>query len=132
MIPINSLIDIDSAIYYMKEMDWADYKELYEIDYDLGPKLFPFMMDGAGNFHWVDLNNGMENYGKVYWTNTFGESPTYLYNSLTDFFKAILQAYKTNVITIDPEGHLDCDYKTWGEICYKLDSTNKYWQEYAN
>ena len=56
IIPIHDLLDLKGAIEYSKYMDWEDYVEMYEIEYELGHKLFPFIHDGAGNCYWVDLN----------------------------------------------------------------------------
>jgi cell wall assembly regulator SMI1 len=130
IIPIHALMNLDWSVDYYNSMDWEEHKEMYEIDYELGDKLFPFINDGAGNCYWVDLNEGTKNYGRLYWTNTFGDQPDYLFNSLTDFFGAILKGYETNIFSLDSEGYLDCDYKRWGQICYKLDPSIPYWQEY--
>ncbi|MFB9864216.1 SMI1/KNR4 family protein [Rufibacter immobilis] len=132
IIPIHDLMDLDWSVEYYNSMDWQEHKEMYEIDYDLGEKLFPFITDGAGNSYWVDLNEETENYGRLYWTNTFGDQPDYLFNSLTDFFDAILKGYETKIFSLDSDGYLDCDYKKWGQICYRLDPSIPYWQEYVN
>ena len=113
-------------------MDWNEHVEMYEIEYELGQKLFPFIHDGAGNCYWVDLNEGTKNFGRLYWTNTFGDEPDYLFNSLTEFFEAIKRGYEQGIYTLDEECYLNCDYKKWGEICHEMDKSIKHWKEYVN
>lgn len=132
IIPIHDLMDLDWSVNYYRDMNWKEYKEMYRINYELGEKLFPFINDGAGNCYWVDLNEGTKNYGRIYWTNTFGEEPDYLFNSLNDFFDAILKGYESKVFSLDEEGYLDCDYKKWGQICHEIAPSVEYWKMYVN
>jgi len=136
IIPIHDLLDLKRATKYYRSMDWdmhwEFYYDVFETEYKIGEKLFPFIHDGAGNCYWVDLNEGTKNYGRLYWTNTFGEEDGYLFNSVTDFFQAIKNGYEKGIFNLEEEGYLDCDYKKWGEICYELDKSNKYWKDYVN
>jgi len=131
IIPIYSLLSLKDAIDYASYMDWVEHKEMYQIESDLGHKLFPFIHDGAGNCYWVDLNEETPNFGKIYWTNTFGDPPDYLFNSLTDFFFAIQRGYADGIFFIDKDGYLNCDYDKWGIICHKLDTSIRYWKEWT-
>ncbi|PHI18016.1 hypothetical protein CEQ90_20160 [Lewinellaceae bacterium SD302] len=132
IIPIHDLLDLDAAANYSNYMDWDEHIDIYELTYDFGHKMFPFIHDGAGNCYWVDLNEGTKNYGKLYWTNTFGDQPSYLFNSLTDFFEAIKIGYQQEIFILDEDGYLDCNYKKWGEICHSLDQSISYWKQYID
>ena len=132
IIPIHELLSLKGAISYSNNMDWNEHKEMYEIEYEFGSNLFPFIHDGAGNCYWVDLNEGTNNYGRLYWTNTFGDEPDYLFNSLTEFFEAVKIGYEKGIYTLDKEGYLNSDYKEWSKICHELDKSISYWNEYAN
>jgi len=129
IIPIHDLLSLHAAIDYSSNMDWEQHIEMYEINYELGNKLFPFIHDGAGNCYWVDLNEGTKNHGRLYWTNTFGSDPDYLFNSLTGFFEAIKRGYEKEIFTREEDGHLNCDYQKWGEICHALNPTITYWKK---
>ena len=132
IIPIYDLLSLNDAIDYYNEMNWDDHKDIYEIEYELGHQLFPFIHDGAGNCYWVDLNEGTDNYGKLYWTNTFGDRPDYLFNSLEFFFEAIKRGYERGIFSLDEEGYLNCQYKGWGVICHELDKSIAYWGKYVS
>lgn len=132
VIPLYTLMDLDWSEASYFSMVWHEHKKMYKMEYEPGEKLFPFINDGGGDCYWVDLNDESENYGRLYWTNNGGTQPDYLFNSLTEFFDAILTGYETNIFSLDSEGYLDCDYRSWGQICYKLDPSIPYWQEYIN
>lgn len=130
LIPIHSLLNLQDAIsYYRRGFDVDGYFRNLHSDYRPGNKLFPFLEDGAGNCYWVDLN-GTANHGRLYWTNTFGDQPDYLYNSLTTLFQVIDECYQDNVFTVDNEGYLDCDYTKFGEISKRYNPDVGYWTRY--
>ncbi len=130
IIPIHDLLGLKDAAGYSSLMDWENHELVYSPRLS-GHKFFPFLHDGGGNCYWVDLNKGSENHGRLYWTNTFGDEPGYLFNSLTDFFNAIKTGYKNGIFMLDEEGYLDCDYDQWGKICHDLDKSITYWKEYV-
>ena len=118
IIPIHNFLNLEDAIKYYKlsiTFDQAFYNSEY--DFSPGKKLFPFLEDGAGNCYWVDLNSESENFGKIYWTNTFGEDPKYVFSTLTSMFQAIADGYESGTIWVDGEGYLDCDFTAFDEIC---------------
>jgi len=147
LIPIHDFMDLEWAVQTFD--NFAELKEPHEKrmanelmdafyvydkevpNYIPGPQLFPFLTDGAGNYYWVDLNEGQPTYGKIFWTNTFGESADYTFNSLTAMFQTILRCYETGIIFIDYEGHLDCDDKKWREVARSLNpGMEAYWDRY--
>lgn len=117
LIPIHIFLSIADAItYYKTNITYEDSFRNWDTNYKPGMNLFPFLEDGAGNCYWVDLNNGSKHYGKIYWTNTFGENPDYQYESLSDFTKIILKAYESEIFFLDSDGCLDCDWEEWSEL----------------
>ena len=120
LIPIHIFLNLESAIeHYKIQIQFTDSFVIWETNFKTDKKLFPFLYDGAGNFYWVDLNDNSENYGKIFWTNTFGEDPAYLFNSLTKFFQVICDSYETSVMGLDKLGHLECDYDLFEQISKK-------------
>ncbi len=101
-----------------------------DVDFKSALKLFPFLTDGAGNFFWVDLNIGTKNYNRIYWTNTFGEKPDYLYDSLTIMFQVISECYEKGIINVDSEGYLDSDYEKFGKIALHYNPNIDYWKRF--
>ena len=132
LIPIHSFLNLqDSISYYQRGFEPDEFFRNSDTGYRPGNKLFPFLEDGAGNCYWVDLN-GDENHGRLYWTNTFGEQPDYLYNSLTTLFQVINECYEKNVFTLDNEGYLDCDYNKFGQVSRKYNPHIDYWTKYLD
>ena len=130
LIPIHSFLNLQDVIsYYNRGFEIDEYFRNLDSGYRPGNKLFPFLEDGAGNCYWVDLN-GTENHGRLYWTNTFGDQPDYLYNSLTTFFQVIDECYQTSVFKLDNEGYLDCDYTKFGVVSKKYNPDIDYWTRY--
>jgi cell wall assembly regulator SMI1 len=143
LIPIHDFMDLSSCI-----VAYNNYTELkddynrrlaneemdafynYNTGYIPGPKLFPFLTDGGGNHYWVDLNEGHEYYGMIYWTNTFGDPPAYTYASLTAMLQTILACYEQGIISLDANGYLDCDYDKEREVAKKLNPDISYWDDY--
>ena len=118
LIPIHNFLSLNDAIFYYKtSIKFEDAFYNSEKDYKPGEKLFPFLEDGAGNCYWVDLNNASGNYGKIFWTNTFGQEPDYTFSSLSSMFQVITDAYNGDIITIDEKGYLDCDYNAFEKLC---------------
>jgi cell wall assembly regulator SMI1 len=117
LIPIHSFLSLEQAVeHYKLSVQFPDSFVNLKTNYEPGMKLFPFLYDNAGNYYWVDLNDNSENYGKIFWTNTFGEDPDYEYSSLTNFFQVICEGYEKGIIFTDNDGHLDCDYKLFEQI----------------
>lgn len=128
LIPIHTFLGLKEAEeYYQTGFEQDDLFRNSNTSYRPGNKLFPLLEDGAGNCHWVDLNN-TENHGRVYWTNTFGEQPDYLYNSLTSLFKVIDECYQQDIFKLDGDGYLNCDYTKFGQVSQKHNSDIEYWR----
>jgi len=111
LIPIYDLLSLNDAInYYEQGIDFKESFHNWKYGFSVGEKLFPFLEDNAGNCYWVDLNDATANFGKIFWTNTFGTDPDYRYNSLTIMFNVIAKCYDNGIIHLDEEGYLSCDY----------------------
>lgn len=131
LIPIHAFLNLSDAIgYYKASIKSEDHFYNWYSDFKPGDKLFPFLEDGAGNCYWIDLNENTPNYSKVYWTNTFGDTPDYKFNSLTNFFQVIYECYESGIFEVDADGYLDCDYTRWGELAKKYNPELKYWDRY--
>jgi len=118
LIPIHNFLSLSDAIsYYKMSIEFEDAFYNSEQDYQVGKKLFPFLEDGAGNCYWVDLNTETGNYGKIFWTNTFGQEPDYIFSSLSSMIQVIADAYNDNIIIVDEKGYLDCDYPKFERLC---------------
>ena len=132
LIPIHNFLNLrDSVSYYQRGFEPDEFFRNSESGYRPGDKLFPFLEDGAGNCYWVDLN-GTENQGRLYWTNTFGDQPDYLYNSLTTLFQVIDECYQQDIFTLDNDGYLDCDYERFGQVSKKYNPDIDYWTKYLD
>jgi len=117
LIPIHNFLSIEDAVsYYKRSMEFQESFHNWTKDFQPGKQLFPFLEDGAGNCYWVDLNEQTPDYSRIFWTNTFGAEPDYTYNSLTDMFAVIAEAYRTDVIFVDQDGYLDCDFDAFDEL----------------
>jgi cell wall assembly regulator SMI1 len=117
LIPIHEFMSLNNAIHYYK--NYIDFDNAFlNLDTNFKPdkKLFPFLEDGAGNCYWVDLNDNTKDYGKIFWTNTFGDNPDYMFDSLTVMFQVISEAYEKGIFWVDDEGYLHCDYDAYGEL----------------
>lgn len=138
LVPIHTFLNMEDAIAYYNSAikthtdSLSDYFLNFETDYKPGCKLFPFLEDNAGNCYWVDLNIDSENYGRIFWTNTFGDQPDYAFNSLTTMFQTIASCYESGVMTIDKFKNLWCDYNRWYIIAKKNNTNLKYWDKYFN
>lgn len=130
LIPIHSFLNLQDAIsYYQRGFEPDEFFRNLDSGYRPGNKLFPFLEDGAGNCYWVDLNES-ENHGRLYWTNTFGDQPDYLFNSLTALFQVIDECYEQDIFTLDNDGYLDCNYTRFGQVAKKLNPDIDYWTRY--
>lgn len=128
LIPIHVFLSLEDAYNYYKEtIDYPDLFTNWDTEIKPGKKLFPLLEDGAGNCYWIDLNPDTENYGKVYWTNTFGESPDYTFESLSNFFQVISESYEKGIMFLDDEGYLDCDYEAFDDLSAQYNSELEYW-----
>lgn len=111
--PIHNWLSLKDALgHYKVQIEFRNDFYNQDTKYSPGKNMFPFLSDGSGNFFWVDLNEG-GHHGQIYWTNTFGDQPDYVCNSLTEFFKDIDEAYLNKTFFLDEDGHLDCDYNVW-------------------
>jgi cell wall assembly regulator SMI1 len=130
LIPIHSFFSLQGAASYCQGgFEPDEFFRNLNSGYRPGNKLFPFLEDGAGNCYWVDLN-GTENQGRLYWTNTFGEQPDYLYNSLAIFFQVVDDCYQQNIFTLDNDAYLCCDYQRFGRVSKKYNPDIDYWVNY--
>lgn len=129
LIPIHIFLRLKDSFEYYKthiifEESFANYKTNFKPD----KNLFPFLEDGAGNCYWIDLNRGTENYGKVFWTNTFGEDPNYIYISLTSFFNVISECYDKRIFFLDENGYLDSNFEKFESISKFHNNKLNYWK----
>jgi len=117
LIPIHNFLSLENAvIYYNQSIDFKESFHNLTKDFRSGKQLFPFLEDGAGNCYWVDLNEKTSDYGRIFWTNTFGADPDYTYNSLTSMFEVIAEAYLTDIMFLDDDHYLDCDFEAFGKL----------------
>lgn len=117
LIPIHNFLCLaDAVIYYRQSMEFKDSFYNWDTGFRPGEQLFPVLEDGAGNCYWVDLNVETPNYGKIFWTNTFGSEPVYEFNSLAGMFEVIVEAYETGIMFLDEEGYLDCDFTALAKL----------------
>ena len=117
LIPIHNFLSLEDAThYYYQSMEFPDSFHNWTRDFRPGKQLFPFLEDGAGNCYWVDLNEGTTDYGRIFWTNTFGTDPDYTYESLTDMFAIIAKAYLTGTMFVGEDGYLDCDFDAFDKL----------------
>lgn len=130
LIPIHNFLSLAEAIeYYHNSISVEGYFTNHATSFTPGKQLFPFLDDGAGNCYWVDLNSGTENEQKIYWTNTFGQEPDYLYESLTNLFHTIAEGYEQNLFSVDDEGYLDMDYDRFDEISTENNKGLAHWNQ---
>ncbi|MCF8298426.1 MAG: SMI1/KNR4 family protein [Saprospiraceae bacterium] len=128
LIPIHVFLCLkDSVEYYKTRIDYEEFFTDWNTNTKPDKKLFPFLEDGSGNCYWVDLNKSTNNYGKIFWTNTFGENPDYVYNSLTSLFHVISECYDNGTIFLDSDGYLDCDFNNFDLIAKENNKGLKYW-----
>jgi cell wall assembly regulator SMI1 len=133
LIPIHIFMDLASAeSYYSTSIQIKELFEVRDTGFRPGIKLFPFLEDSSGNCYWVDLNEDTDNYGKIFWTNTYPDSPAYKFNSLTSMFETIAQAYKTDIFFLDPDNYLDEDYDKWGVLAKIINPGIQFWDDYIN
>jgi cell wall assembly regulator SMI1 len=133
LIPIHIFMNLEEAEeYYNHHIPFEDSFITWDTNYKPGKQLFPFLQDSSGNCYWVDLNEGTENYNRIYWTNSYPDSPAYTFSSLTAMFETIAECYATNIFFLDEDGHLDKDYDQWGLICKKHNPEIQFWNDYNN
>ena len=133
LMPIYIFMDLASAEdYYSTSIQFKELFEVWDTGFMPRSKLFPFLEDSSGDCYWADLNENTENYGKVFWTNTYPDSPAYKFNSLTSMFETIAQAYKTDVFFLDADNYLDEDYNKWGILAKSINPGIKFWDDYIN
>jgi cell wall assembly regulator SMI1 len=131
IIPIHDFLSLnDSTQHYKINIEFEDSFLNFDTDFKPDLKLFPFLCDGAGNFFWVDLNIGTKNYNRIFWTNSYGDNPDYLYESLTVMFQVISECYEKGIISLDSEGYLDSDYEKFGKIAMHYNPEIDYWKRY--
>jgi cell wall assembly regulator SMI1 len=117
LIPIYEFMSLSNVIdYYKSSIDFEDSFLNWDTSFKPDKKLFPFLHDGAGNCYWVDLNENTDNYNRIFWTNTFGENPDYMFDSLKIMFHVIAESYIKGIFWIDDEGYLDCDYDAFDKL----------------
>jgi len=130
LIPIHNFLSIADAVqYYKNGIEIEECFTNYEHHFKPGVKLFPFLEDGAGNCYWVDLNSGTRNEGQIFWTNTFGQDPDYLYHSLTNLFYTIAEGYEVGLFSLDAEHYLSLDYDQFDKLSARHNPELLYWQD---
>jgi len=133
LIPIYIFMDLATAEnYYLTSIQFKEQFEVWDTGFMPGGKLFPFLEDSSGNCYWADLNVNTDNYGKIFWTNTYPDSPAYKFDSLTSMFETIAQAYKRDIFFLDPDKYLDQDYNKWGLLAKSINPDIKFWDDYNN
>jgi cell wall assembly regulator SMI1 len=129
LIPIHIFMSLkDSIEYYKNHIDFDDSFRNWNTNFKPDKKMFPFLEDGCGNCYWVDLNTESNNYGKIFWTNTFGDEPDYLYDSLTCMLHVISESYNKGIFFLDSDGYLDCDFDKFESISKDNNSGLNYWK----
>jgi cell wall assembly regulator SMI1 len=132
LIPSYEFIRLKESLKYPENYNgYEDSFRNWQTEFQPGRNMFPFLTDGAGNYYWVDLNEDHVNYGKIYWTNTLQEDPDYLFNSLTNMFNVIRNAYYEGIIYVGGFGYLEQDYKLFGLLAQKNNSDLTYWDRYC-
>jgi len=133
LIPFYDFLSLTQAVNYRKAII-NDESIFYNSENNYSPenKLLPFLEQDGGDCFWIDLNKGTENYGKIFWTTTLAQEPDYLFNSLESMFQTIDECYKQNIIFLDDERILSCNYPAWGTIAQKYNPDLNYWDEYNN
>lgn len=123
-IPLYEFMNLNNSLdYYKNCIDVEDSFINFDTNFKPDSKLFPFLHDGAGNCYWVDLNEDSSNYNKIYWTNSYGDNPAYVFESLTVMFNAIAESYEKRYFWTDEIGYLDCDFDAFYDLFenYKCD-----------
>lgn len=132
LIPLYVFMKLEDGIAYLQQMHQfeTEYNDLVETEIVtlLPEKVFPFL-NLDGDCYWVDLNEESKHYNKVYWTNTLGEPPAYVFNSLTSMFKTIAECYETGILRLNEKGHLKCDYDAWNKQARSNNPGIKYWTQ---
>ena len=118
----------DAITYYLNSIECNDSFTNYNTNYKPENKLFPFLEDGAGNCYWVDLNKGTVNQNRIFWTNTFGENPAYLYESLQNMFAVISESYEKGIIFLDEDAYLDMDFDAFHKLSGNHNPNVPYWK----
>ncbi len=133
LIPFYDFLSLKDATAYFKALkNENEYFYNSEKKYQPGKNLFPFLEADGGDCYWVDLNKGTDNYNRIYWTTTLAQEPDYLFNSLTSMFKTIADSYEKNILFIDQQGIVSCDYSAWGQLAEINNSNLDYWHSYNN
>jgi len=128
LIPIHNFLNLDDVVSYYKDLiDLEEYLTDYT-GFKPGKQLFPFLDDNVGNCYWVDVNTGTANENRVYWTNTFGEYPSYHYESLQNMFAVIAEAYTTGLMFLDEDSYLDMDFVAFHKLSGKHNPKVEYWK----
>jgi len=126
LIPIHEFMSLTNAKnYYQNQIDFNDLFLNWDTNLKPDKKLFPFLQDGTGNCYWVDLNENSKNYNKIYWTNTVGDNPDYIFDSLTIMFHVIAESYETEIFWINEDGYLDCDFELFDNLVDKYKKKNR-------
>lgn len=129
--PAYVFMDLASAEnYYSTYIQFGEQFKIWDSGFTPGVKLFPFLEDSSGDCYWLDLNKGTDNYGKIFWTNTYPDSPSYQFNSLTSMFETIAQAYEKGIYFLDPDNLLDKNYDQFGKLAEKLNPGIPFWVNY--
>lgn len=128
IIPIFDLSEINLSKEAYLMTDWELIDDMFDFNFNNEYNFFPIMNDGCGEEYWVNLNEGASDYGKILYTASDGESPSYHFNSLQKMFESILAGYKLKIFKLDQDSHLACDYKQWSKLCEKLNPEIAYWK----
>lgn len=129
LLPTMRMLSIEEAVEYRLHLneilETLDYPT---DDFRPGTKLFPFLTDESGNHYWVDLNENIpENYGKIYWTNSWGDPDDYKYTSLSSMLKIVHDAYQQNIFGLDTDNWLTCDFQKYRLLAEKNEPMIAYW-----
>lgn len=129
LLPTMRMLSIEEAVEYRLHLNTIVETLKYSTDsFRPGNRLFPFLTDHSGNHYWVDLNDNIPgNYGKIYWTNSYGDPDDYKYSSLNSMLTIVCAAYQQNIITIDSDNWLTCDFKKYRIIARDQEPTISYW-----
>ena len=118
LVPIHIFMKLEEATKYCIDGLYDDGQfENLTAKYKPGLKLFPFLNED-GRCYWVDLNEGTEHYGKIYYCNSYYSEPDYAFESLTAMFQTIAECYEYGAFYLEDEGYL-AENDKWYEIAKK-------------
>jgi cell wall assembly regulator SMI1 len=114
LIPLQSFANLQCAIRDSKEyLDFAEEMLSKHLGAAPNQKMLLFLYDGAHTQYWVDLNNGSQDYGKVWLIQGYGDPCGIVFQSVTSMFEAICYCYESGLFSVTSDGYLDSDDRVY-------------------